>query len=193
MPKKILIINGHHKEESFNSAICDVYEKASKSKGAEIYRINLSSLAFDSFKTEFPGDNEREDILNARQKIKWADHIVWIFPVWWYSMPSKLKAFVENVFVSGFAFKYKDSTKFVQWDKYLSGKSSHIISTLDGPPWYYKLLIGQPSFKSLKYSMTFCGIKPVKGTHFGSIKLSNKKQREKWLRKVERIAIKSVS
>ena len=56
---------------------------------------------------------------------------------------------------------------------------------MDAPPWYYKLLIKDPSGKMLKASMAYCGIKLKSRMYFGSVKMSSEKQRENWLKKIE--------
>ena len=38
--------------------------------------------------------------------------------------------------------------------------------------------------------MNFCGIKPVKRTYFGSVKVSTEVQRKKWLLKAEQLGSK---
>jgi len=45
------------------------------------------------------------DLLKAQELIKWADHLVWIYPVWWGSIPAIMKGFIDRVFLPGFAFQ----------------------------------------------------------------------------------------
>jgi putative NADPH-quinone reductase len=75
------------------------------------------------------------DLLAAWEKILWAEHLVWIYPIWWGSMPAILKGFIDRLFLLGFAFKKKENS--VWWDKLLTGKSARIITTLDQPKWYF--------------------------------------------------------
>lgn len=71
------------------------------------------------------------------------------------------------------------------WDKLLTGKTAHIITTLDQPSWYYRIFYGRPSIDQLRRStLEFCGIKPVKVTYIGIIKNSKDEQRKKWIEKV---------
>lgn len=124
------------------------------------------------------------DLLAAWELIQWADHLVWLHPVWWGSFPAIMKGFIDRLFLPGLAFKYqKDS---IWWDQLLKGKTAHIITTLDQPAWYYILFFGKPSVNQLKKSiLEFCGIKPVKVTYIGVIRSSNEKQRKKWIEKVK--------
>ena len=74
------------------------------------------------------------------------------------------------------------------WDKLLTGKTASIITTLDQPGWYYRLMYGKPSVNQLKKStLEFCGVKPVKVTYLEPIKNSTPENRQKWMNKVERM------
>lgn len=65
-------------------------------------------------------------------------------------------------------------------------KTAHIMTTLDQPGWYYRLMYGRPSVNQLKKStLEFCGVKPVKVTYIGIIRNSEDEQRSKWLEKAK--------
>jgi len=191
MKNKILIINGHPLKAGLNNALVQAYEKGAKTSNAEVKHLCIVDLKFDQ---SFEGFNKEAviepDIIEAQQLISWSDHIVWIYPTWWATMPALMKSFIEHTFLPGFAFKYKKSDKFVKWDKYLEGKSASLISTMDSPPWYYKLFAGDPGYKTMKDIMNFCGIKPVTRTYFGSVKLSSEEKRNQWLNKTEQLGRK---
>ncbi len=44
------------------------------------------------------------DLIDAIEKIKKADHIVWVFPMWWYGYPALLKGFIDRTFLPGITF-----------------------------------------------------------------------------------------
>ena len=188
MKNKILIINGHPLKASFNFAIVKAYEKGAKTNNVEIRHLVIAELNFNQSFEGFGKQAKLEpDIAKAQELISWSDHIVWIYPTWWATMPAMMKSFIEHTFLPGFAFKYKKSKKILKWDKYLEGKSTSLISTMDSPPWYYKLFVGDPGYKTMKNIMNFCGIKPVSRTYFGSVKVSSEEQRTKWLLKAEQL------
>jgi putative NADPH-quinone reductase len=123
-------------------------------------------------------------LLLAQEQIKWAEHIVIIHPVWWGSMPAKLKGFFDRVFLPGFAFEKKPNS--VWWDKLLVNKTARIITTMDQPGWYYRFRYGRPSYRALKdVTLNFSGIHPVKSTMIGPLRESSKEYRMKMLRKVK--------
>lgn len=189
--KKILIINGHPDAESFNAALSNAYKKGAESTGAQIKEINIRDLQFNP-NLEF-GYRKRTqlepDLHKSQEKITWADHIVWVYPVWWGSVPAIMKGFIDRVFLPGFAFKKREGS--IWWDKFLTGKSSRIICTLDQPAWFYSAINGAPSHKAMKrLTIKFVGIKKVKISTIGPLRLSKPEFREKWLMKVERLGTK---
>lgn len=184
--KKILVINGHPNKESFNHALAGAYIKGALQAGAQVQEINIAEITFNADLEH--GYHKRmdlePDLITAQEKIMWADHLIWVHPVWWGGLPAKLKGFIDRTFLPGFAFRYKENS--VWWDKLLTGKTAHIITTLDQPAWYYRWMYGRPSVNQLKKStLEFCGIKPVKVTYIGIIKGASETQRLKWLQNTE--------
>lgn len=186
--KKILIIDGHPDRESYGAALFEAYKKGALASGADVKEIRVADLSFDpNLHYGYRRRVELEpDLLEAREKITWAEHLVWIYPVWWGGPPAILKGFIDRVFLPGFAFQKRENS--VWWDKLLTGRTAHVISTLDQPAWYYWLVNGRPTFHSMKkMTLEFCGIKPVRTTTFGPIRLSSDKFRAKWLSRIEQL------
>ncbi|WP_210150695.1 NAD(P)H-dependent oxidoreductase [Chryseobacterium scophthalmum] len=183
--KKIALINGHPNNESFNFALAEAYKKGAENSGAEIKEIIIRDLDFNpNLQFGYQKRIELEsDLIKAWEIIQWADHLVWVHPVWWGGLPAVTKGFIDRLFLPGLAFKYRENS--VWWDKLLTGKTAHIITTLDQPSLYYRIFYGRPSINQLKKStLEFCGIKPVKVTYIGIIKKSKEEQRKKWIEKV---------
>ncbi|MBT2620385.1 NAD(P)H-dependent oxidoreductase [Chryseobacterium sp. ISL-6] len=189
--KKIAIINGHPNKDSFGFALAEAYKKGADKSEAEVREIVISDLQFNpNLKFGYQKRIELEaDLLKAWETIQWADHLVWVHPVWWGGLPAITKGFIDRLFLPGMAFKYRKNS--VWWDKLLKGKTAHIITTLDQPGWYYRLFYGRPSVNQLKKStLEFCGVKPVKVTYVGIIKTSDEKQRLEWLNKIQMLGQK---
>ncbi|MEM6806781.1 MAG: NAD(P)H-dependent oxidoreductase [Bacteroidota bacterium] len=186
--KKILIINGHPDRESYNFALAQAYQKGVEKSGAEHKTLNISELTFNpNLQFGYRKRTELEpDLLKAQEDLSWADHIVWIYPVWWGSVPAMMKGFLDRVLLPGFAFKKREGS--VWWDKYFTGKSSRIICTLDQPSWFYRLINRAPSHHAMKrLTMNFIGVKSVKITSIGPLRLSKDSFRTKWLKKIEKL------
>lgn len=184
--KRILVINGHPDDQSFGKALADAYFTGAEQAGAEVRMLHLSNLRFQLNLSK--GYRQRtdleSDLLGAQESIRWAEHLVWIYPVWWGSVPALLKGFLDRVMLPGFAFQYRENS--VWWDKLLKGRTGHIISTLDQPQWYYWLINGRPTYHAMKkMTLEFCGISPVHTTSIGPVKSAQESKREEWLKKVE--------
>lgn len=186
--KKILVINGHPDKESFSYGLSESYIKGAIKSGVEIKKINIRELNFNpNLQFGYRKRTELEpDLLEAQDKLKWADHLVWVYPVWWSSVPAIMKGFLDRVLLPGFAFKKRENSLF--WDKGLTGKTARIICTLDQPAWFYRIVIKSPSsFAMRKGTLNFIGVRKVKITTIGPIRLSTPKFREKWIKKVEKL------
>ncbi|MFN7326015.1 MAG: NAD(P)H-dependent oxidoreductase [Chitinophagales bacterium] len=182
---KILVIDCHNRENSLCTALAESYRKGAIDAGNELKLLNLRDLNMEEY-LRYGHDQKYEpvgDVLNAQHLISWSDHLLFVYPTWWAGLPALLRLFFEMVFSPGFAFKYHERLgKLVSWDKLLKGKSARIIATMDAPPWYYKWIMGDPGGKIIRQGILgFTGVKPIKTTYFGSVKLSSAKQREKWL------------
>lgn len=184
--KKILIILGHPHEESFCSGLADAYAKGAVSAGHEVHRINLGELEFDPVLHK--GYHEMQELepclLDAQDKMRRADHIVFIYPNWWALMPAVMKGFIDRIFMPGFAFQYDGKSSMPK--KLLKGKTARLLVTMDTPPWYYRFYLKSPGHNVMKRSLLgFCGIKTSGVTVYTVMKDSDEARRKKWLDKTE--------
>ncbi|MDR6196410.1 NAD(P)H-dependent oxidoreductase [Siphonobacter sp. SORGH_AS_0500] len=188
--KKILIINGHPDRESYNYALSEAYRTAAIRAGAELTQINIADLQFDpNLRFGYRKRMELEpDLVEALQKIKEAEHIVWFFPMWWYSYPAVMKGFVDRLFLPGIVMKFIEGKPFPE--KLLKGRTARIVITADTPSWYDRFFMGRPAINQFKKgTLEFCGIHPVSVTYIAPIKASSERFREKWLAKVSALGL----
>ncbi len=186
--KKVLIINGHPDKESFNAGLVDAYKKGAENSSAQVELITISELDFNpNLQFGYRKRTELEpDLREAIKKIKDADHIVWVFPMWWYGYPAMMKGFIDRTFLPGITFDYVPGKPLPK--PLLKGKTGRIIVTADTPKWYNNLFMRNPAINQLKKgTLQFCGIKPVKVTYIAPIKDSTEEFRKKWLRNVEQL------
>jgi len=188
VPSRIVLVVGHPDEESFNFALAKAYKKGAETSGAEVREIIIRDLKFNpNLQFGYRKRTELEpDLIKSQETLKWADHIVWVYPVWWGSVPAIMKGFLDRILLPGFAFKKRDGSLW--WDKYFTGKTARIICTMDQPTWFYRLVNRSPSHHAMKkLTLNFIGVKSVKITSIGPIRLSEEAFRAKWLRKVEQL------
>jgi putative NADPH-quinone reductase len=187
---RTLIILGHPDKKSLCYRLADEYEKGAIEKGGDVKRINLSELSFNpNLRNGYRlVQNLEDDLVESQSLIKWANHIVIVYPVWWSGPPAILKGFIDRVFLPGFAFKYRENSS--SWDKLLTGKSSRLIITSDAPVMYLYLAYFHPAVNMMKKAvLEFCGVSPVTVSSFGSIRGSSEKRIEKIIYDVYRMGL----
>lgn len=186
MSKKVLIILAHPRKNSLCAALAAAYRRGAVVAGAELKELLLPDMQFDPLvRTPRPEEQPLEDDLKAAQEaILWAEHLVFVYPTWWGTYPALLKGFIDRVFTSGVAFRYRKDSPW--WDRLLAGRSGHIITTMDAPPLFDRLVNRWPGINGLKRAVLhFCGVKPVRVTALGPVRASSQARRDEWIRRVE--------
>ena len=187
MAKKILIIQGHpdNHELHFGNAIADAYEIGAKESGRAVKSIQIAKLSFPLIRSqkEFESDDVPADIRESQQAIRWADHILILYPLWLGTMPALLKGFFEQVFRPGFAMDMNSPKKLPKG--LLKGKSARIVVTMGMPAFVYRWFFFAHSVKSLERSvLSLAGIGPIKMTLIGMVEAMKDADRKQWLAKI---------
>lgn len=180
---KVLVILGHPNHASLCGALAEAYVGGARQGGQEVRILRLGDLDFDlNYPTrpqDAPGDEP--DLAEARAQFVWAEHLVFVYPNWWGTMPALLKGFIDRIFTPGFAFRLHDDGT---WDRLLKGKSAQLITTMDTPGWVYRGIYGQPGINALRRAtLQFCGVSPVRVLRFGTVFNSTAPQRGHWIEK----------
>ncbi len=187
--RNILVVNGHPDVASKGlcHALCEAYAGGAQEAGRSVRSINVAALDFDFVRSqaEFEKGAAPAAILDAQQQIKWADHLVIVFPLWLGDMPGLLKAFLEQVLRPGFAFTYRPSGFPVM---HLKGRSARIIVTMGMPAFVYRWYFGAHGLKNLKRNvLRFVGFAPVCATLVGSVATCGKEKIQRRLGKVREL------
>lgn len=179
------IIQGHPdlRRTHFGHALAQAYARGAEQAGHEVKQLEVATLDFpilrtkEDFETGVPPDSIRE----AQGVIRWADHLVMVYPLWLGGMPALLKAFLEQVFRPGFAMAYEAGR---MPKKLLTGKSARIVVTMGMPAFIYRWYFGAHGVKSLKRSiLKFAGITPIRNTLIG-MEGGDEAKRARWLDKM---------
>jgi putative NADPH-quinone reductase len=124
-------------------------------------------------------------VLNYKQRLEQAEHLVFIFPVWWELMPAMTKGFIDKVIFPGITYDYaKSGLKMINRLTQLKGTT--IITTQNTPALVYRLFFGN----AIKYAMlrgTFwkIGFPKRKWINLCMVKFVSDKKRRKWLINIE--------
>ncbi|MBU3914162.1 NAD(P)H-dependent oxidoreductase [bacterium] len=181
--KRTLIVLGHPNSESLCNALAESYEKGARENGSDVRLLKLYDLKFNPFLEKGYNATQKleQDLEKAKEGIEWAEHLVFVYPVWWASVPAVLKGFIDRVFTPGFAFNRKNGLP----EKLLKGRTGRLIVTMDSPKWYYKWFMKNSSQVMMKKGvLEFCGIKPVKITEFTPIKSASESRKQIWIDQV---------
>lgn len=177
----VLVIEAHPDAGRFSTALADAYADGASRAGAQVSRLALRDLRFDPIlRGGFRGGQILEpDLLDARAAIEAADHLVWVTPVWWGSLPALLKGFIDRAFLPGWAF---ENTGAALPKGLLAGRTSRVISTMDSPWWWYWLKHGRAAHRSLIAStLNYVGIAKVSETTVYVLRTLDERARKGWL------------
>lgn len=192
MSRRILIILGQPSSSSLCAALAHAYADAARQSGAEVRLLQLGDMAFDPI---LHHGYERiqplePDLQAAQADITWAQHLVWVYPIWWGGLPALLKGFLDRIFLPGFAFKYRPQSAL--WDRLLTGRSAELLVTMDSPPWYYRWVQRQPGHRQMKQTiLEFSGIQPVRVHSFGPVIRSSDATRARWIQRAHTLGARA--
>jgi len=182
MTRRIAIVQGNPdpRGKRFAHALAEAYADGAQAAGHEVRVIDVAKLDFPLVrsKEDFDKGAPPAAIQSAQHTIEWAEHVVFFYPLWLGAMPALLKAFLEQVFRPGFAYKFKGPG---MPEKLLKGKSARIVVTMGMPAFVYRWYFRAHSLKSFRRNiLEFCGIGPVASTLIGSVE-APKTDRNGWL------------
>ncbi|RKD16131.1 NADPH:quinone reductase [Pelobium manganitolerans] len=124
-------------------------------------------------------------VIDYQKRIANADHLVFIFPIWWDIMPASTKGFIDRVLSPGFAYDHHPRG-FGLVPLLQNLKGIDVITTMNKPRFLYALFIGNLIKKVMVKSVfKTMGYKNIKWLSFTSVKSVNQYKREKWLKQLE--------
>ena len=188
--KRILIIDGHPSEQSFCAALAEAYYSGASQSEHKVEKLVLRDLKFDlNLHCGYTKIQDLEpDLIEAQKKIQWCEHLVFVYPIWWGSMPALVKGFLDRSWLPGFAFSYHKTDPF--WDRLLKGRSARMIVTSDAPYFFnFFVYFNAPYLVMKKTVLGFCGFKPIKSTFIGGVKNLDQDARKKILKKVNSLGL----
>lgn len=186
---RILVVIGTPLAGSLNHALARSYADAARAAGAEVRLIDLARDAVP------PHPTERNEVRLPRTDadvpltrevaayvadVDWADHLVFFFPQWWGSYPAALKTWIDRVFLSGFAYRYRPTGRL--WDKLLTGRTARIVMTMDSPKIWNAWAYRNAAIRSLRNAtLEFCGIRVRGVTRLAEVRHRSDADRERWI------------
>ena len=187
MTKRIVILHGHPDAAGNHllNAMADAYAEGATSSGHRVRRIEVAKLDFPLLRTqaEFESGELPPALVQACDDMRWAEHWVFLFPLWHGTMPALLKAFLEHIFRPGFAMEYREK----QFPKrLLAGRSARVVVTMGMPVMLYRWYFGAFGVRAFERSMLgFAGIRPIRESFYG-LSFADEKKRLRWIEDMRR-------
>ncbi len=186
--RRILVVIGHPIAGSLNHALASAYTDAVRVAGADVRTHDLAAIRLphpdsrDQLRA-WHGDTSTLDptVQTLIDDLLWSEHLVVFFPQWWGTYPAILKAYLDLVFLSGVAFRYK---KGQIPHRMLTGRTARIVMTADGPGWWNSSRYRNAAETSLtRATFEYCGMRVRGITRFMKVRFSTPAQRAGWLRR----------
>jgi putative NADPH-quinone reductase len=189
MPKNVLILDGHPAPNSLAGALADIYGTSAEAAGHDTKTYRLHDMRFDiDFGVNRTRDGKPlEPVLQGfMEDMKWADHFVLAFPMWWGNMPGKLKGLFDRALLPGLAYDPRRPNRMGIPAPLLAGRSARVFITADTPAFVQRWIFGNALQRHLNAQILgFCGLKPVRMSYFGDIKEAKKQTIEAHLKTAE--------
>jgi NAD(P)H dehydrogenase (quinone) len=189
---RILVIIGTPLPDSLTHALASSYADAARVAGAEVRVIDLAASdipAHPRTRGEVRMPRSKRDApldpaaAAAIDDVAWAEHLVFFFPQWWGTYPGALKVFIDRVFLSGFAFRYRPTGKL--WDRLLVGRTARIVMTMDSPRAWNRIVYRNAAETSLRRGVLgYCGVRTIGVTRFAEVRHRSDATRAGWIRRM---------
>jgi putative NADPH-quinone reductase len=181
-PKKIAIFDAHPDPDPkrFIHALADAYAAGGREAGHEVRTIKLGGLDIPILRSrdEWMQKPAPKVVQPGQSTILWADHLVFLYPLWLGDMPAILKAFLEQALRPEKALHYGEGASP---EKLLKGRSARLVVTMGTPAFFYRAYYGAHSVRSFKRNiLTLTGIDPVTTSLIGNVE-GSEGHRKRWL------------
>ena len=188
----IAIVFDHPYEGSYYNAMLQAVTRGVVQAGHWVDLLPLDRDGFNpvmtaadlkSFRTKDAVDSQ---VIANKERLARADHLVFIFPIWWELMPALTKGFIDKVIFPGIAYDYTNPQNTRMRPLWSNLKSVTVMTTMNTPGWLYSLLFGNAVKKALVLGTFWkMGYRNVKWLSFNRVKEVPKENRELWLQQIE--------
>lgn len=189
---KVLMVIANPNPGSFNYALLDRAIAAFRKQQDEVrildlYQSDFKPVLMGLELAELQNQTVSDDVRKMQDQIRWADALVFIYPLWWFDRPAILKGWCDRVLTQGFAFNYTESGV----EKLLTGKKAMVCITAGGSKQDFDNM--QVTERDLLLPMTkgtleFCGVDVVQSQIYYSVATAPDQERTGFLDHIEKMA-----
>lgn len=187
MARRVVLIQGHPDPAGGHlcHALADAYAAGAAAAGHELRRIEVSRIDFPLLRTarEFEEGSPPSGIAEAQEAVRWADHLVLVYPLWLGTMPALLKGFLEQLFRPAFTVDRAEG----RWPRRnLAGRTARVVVTMGMPALVYRFWFLAHGLHNLERNiLRFVGIAPVRSTLIGAVGSMDEARAGRWLARLE--------
>jgi len=194
---KVLVVLAHPNPDSFSHAIVDRVVSTLANREHSVSVIDLYGLDYSPALTRaelsaYPTSEPAIDpmVIEHTRLIQECSTIVFVYPTWWSSMPAILKGWIDRTMLPGIAFSVDPQTLKLQPG--LTNVRRLVGITTFGGPRLASLVVRDNGSKIVTRSLRAVCHRRCRTTwlRMFNVDSSTVAQREKFLRRVERIAQK---
>jgi NAD(P)H dehydrogenase (quinone) len=191
---RTLLVYCHPNPESLSGALYAAAQTSLKQRGHELRCIDLYAEGFEPVLSL----QERVDYLQNPKAIevkvqhhvdalRWCEHIVFVFPVWYYGPPAMLKGWLDRVWLPGVAFQPppRKGATAVPGLRHITRLT---VITHGGAPWWWLKSMGDPCKKLFMRGLRAIMAKNCRSTYLQLHNTNNvsRTECEAFIRKVRR-------
>ena len=185
--KNIFLVYGHYNDNSFNSAIREVFLEEAKEKGFSVDCVDLYKEKFDPV---FAGEKPDDTVLDHQKRIEKSNIIVLIAPIWNFRMPAIVEGWIDKVLAPPWAFRFK---RLVGNYGYplgnLKDKKAIIFCTYGSPRLAVTTFFLNLPIRRLKRGVFhICGIRNINYRRYFAVPFVSEEKRKEFLKDVEKTA-----
>ncbi|WP_409022045.1 NAD(P)H-dependent oxidoreductase [Dellaglioa sp. P0083] len=181
---------------SYSAALLVSAKAAYEKKGCTVDVIDLHKDGFDpvmhqedliSWRKKIPTDSMTA---NYQERLMAADELVFIFPIWWESMPAMMKGFFDKVIAKGILYTEQENKKLFK-NEMVHLKKVKMVTTMSIPGCIYRTIFGSPVTKMV-FRGTFrkMGFNQLKWFNFAAVQGMKLEKRQQLLKKFENNIVK---
>ncbi|TGD59227.1 NAD(P)H-dependent oxidoreductase [Flavobacterium humi] len=189
----ILIVFNHPYEGSYCNSLLNAVQKGLQLASHTTDLIHLDREQFNpvmsaqdlrAFRDRKPVDCQ---VINYQERLQNADHLIFIFPIWWELMPALMKGFIDKVIFPGLAYDYSNASNTRMKPLLKNIKGVTVITTMNTPGFIYRWFFGNAIQRALiRGTFWKLGYKNRKWISFNRVKMVSQEKREEWLQKLEK-------
>jgi NAD(P)H dehydrogenase (quinone) len=185
-----LLLLAHPSEKSFCYDIIRNFEKQLPASGQhfkirDLYKMDFDPVLRPADLASLKAGKIPPAIADEQEHLRWADVLVFIYPIWWTGMPAILKGYVDKVFSSGFAYSYNNNSPV----GLLTEKKALIINTQGYTREHYDSIGMTDALRKTTDEgiFDFCGIEVIDHMFFGDVPNMPEETRGAYLHEISEV------